>query len=82
MKNRERYITSRNEYDLMLDIERNTRICPIRAVAGISHDEKSAALATAFSRRIMTSIAIKRIIFTLIITANAQIAVIEHTKSE
>lgn len=40
MKNRDRYILHRNEYDLMLDIEKNTGICPIRAVAGISHDEK------------------------------------------
>ena len=40
MKNRDRYILRRNEYDLMLEIEKNTGICPIRAVAGISHDEK------------------------------------------
>lgn len=40
MTNRERYILKRNEYDLMLCIEENTGICPIRAVAGISRQEK------------------------------------------
>ena len=40
MKNRDRYILHRNEYDLMLDIEKNTGICPIRTVAGISKEEK------------------------------------------
>ena len=40
MTNRERYILKRNEYDLMLGIEENTGICPIRTVAGITHEEK------------------------------------------
>lgn len=40
MKNREKYIATRNEYDLMTAIERNTGCCPIRAVAGISQEEK------------------------------------------
>ena len=40
MKNRDRYILHRNEYDLMLDIEKNTGICPIRAVAGIKREKK------------------------------------------
>ena len=40
MKNRDRFILHRNEYDLMLDIEKNTGICPIRAVEGIKREEK------------------------------------------
>lgn len=40
MTNRERYILNQAPYDLMLAIERNTGTCPIRAVAGISRDEK------------------------------------------
>ena len=33
-------ILKTNEYDLLMDIEKNTGICPIRAVAGITRDEK------------------------------------------
>lgn len=40
MKNREKYFTKQCEYDLMMNIERNTGSCPIRAVAGISREEK------------------------------------------
>ena len=40
MTNRDRYIIKRNEYDLMCAVEKNTGICPIRAVAGISREEK------------------------------------------
>ena len=40
MTNREKYFQRRNEYDLMLDIEKNLRACPIRAIVGIEHDEK------------------------------------------
>jgi hypothetical protein len=40
MKNREKYITKVNECDLMNTIEKNTGICPIRAVAGIKKWEK------------------------------------------
>lgn len=40
MTNRERFFLSRNEYDIMLEIEKNGSICPIRAVAGISREEK------------------------------------------
>jgi hypothetical protein len=40
MKNRTRYIIHRNEYDLMCSILDNTTACPIRAVAGISKEEK------------------------------------------
>ena len=40
MTYREHYITKRNEHDLMMAIEQNTGICPIRAVAGINHDDK------------------------------------------
>ena len=39
-KNRDKYILNRNEHDLLITIEENTGICPIRAVAGISRDEK------------------------------------------
>ena len=34
MDNRMKYITKRNEYDLMLSILRNTKACPIYAVSG------------------------------------------------
>lgn len=40
MKNRDKYIIKANEYDMMLAIEKNTCICPIRAVAGILSHEK------------------------------------------
>jgi hypothetical protein len=40
MKNRDKYIVSRNEYDLMTAIEENTGICPIRAISGISKENK------------------------------------------
>ena len=39
--NRDRYILKRNEYDLLMTIESNTGICPIRAVAGIAREEKN-----------------------------------------
>lgn len=35
MKNRQHYITRKNEHDMMLEIRRNTGCCPIRAVSGI-----------------------------------------------
>ena len=38
--NRDRYILKRNEYDLLMAIEANTGICPIRTVAGITREEK------------------------------------------
>lgn len=40
MKNREKYFTKKNEYDFMKAVEQNTGICPIRAVAGISQEQK------------------------------------------
>lgn len=40
MTNRDKYITKRNESDLMIAINQNTGICPIRAVAGISQEKK------------------------------------------
>jgi len=40
MTNRKKYFTKQNEYDLMMAIENNTGTCPIRAVAGISREEK------------------------------------------
>lgn len=40
MKNREKYFTKQSEYDLMMNIEQNTYVCPIRAVAGISSQNK------------------------------------------
>lgn len=33
-------ILKTNEYDMLMDIEKNTGICPIRAVAGITREEK------------------------------------------
>jgi hypothetical protein len=39
MKNRERYITQRNEYDLMMDITDNTNVCPIIALTGKYPDD-------------------------------------------
>lgn len=50
MKNREKYIAKHNEYDLMTAIERNTGCCPIRAVAGISREEKIVRCAVALRR--------------------------------
>lgn len=40
MTNRDKYILKKNEYDLMMNILQNTTVCPIRAVAGISTEEK------------------------------------------
>lgn len=40
MKNRDKYLVNRNEYDLMTSIEENTGICPIRAISGISKESK------------------------------------------
>lgn len=40
MKNRDKYFTQKNEYDLMMDIEKNTNTCPIRVIAGISREAK------------------------------------------
>lgn len=34
MTNREKYITKRDEYDLMMEIKNRTRECPIKAVSG------------------------------------------------
>lgn len=42
MKNRDKYLVNRNEYDLMTAIEENTGICPIRAISGISKESKVA----------------------------------------
>ena len=50
MKNRKKYILKRNEYDLMMAIERNTGTCPIRAVAGICTEEKIVRCAEALRR--------------------------------
>lgn len=35
MKNRSRYITQRCDYDLMMEIAKNTKVCPIYAVSGL-----------------------------------------------
>lgn len=40
MKNRDKYILRKNEYDLLMTFEENTGLCPIRAVAGIDLAEK------------------------------------------
>ena len=40
MKNRDHYILQKNEFDIMMDIEKNTNTCPIRAIAGISRETK------------------------------------------
>ena len=34
MTNRQKYITKKNEHDMMMDIRKNTDHCPIHAVSG------------------------------------------------
>lgn len=38
MTNRERYITKKSEYDLMLNIMHNTSGCPIEAIGAVPID--------------------------------------------
>ena len=38
MKNRLRFIIQRNEYDMMMDIAKNTNVCPILALTGNYRD--------------------------------------------
>ena len=38
MKNRSRFIIQRNEYDMMMDIAKNTNVCPILALTGNYRD--------------------------------------------
>lgn len=37
MKNRQYYITNKNEHDMMMDIRLNTNGCPIYILTGRSH---------------------------------------------
>lgn len=34
MTNRQVYITKKNEYDMMMDIVKNTNVCPVYAISG------------------------------------------------
>ncbi len=40
MKNRERYITKHNEYDLMMTVKDNTGMCAVDAVGGSMRSEE------------------------------------------
>jgi len=40
MKNRDKYILQRNEYDMLVSMANNTGVCPLQAVAGISIETK------------------------------------------